>query len=605
MMEGRDLLPLARVIVRYTGLRGLAMLACLIVSTLSEGVSILLLVPVLQLIGPGDRAVDIVSVVPSLRPLGFGSLPLSLEAVLACLFAAVALQTVFARFTNLYVGNLLYDVSNRIRMDLFDAISAAHWSFVSRLRGSDVQHALTGDIDRIEGCVFHLFLLVQSSILILLYTAISASLSLTMSAAAFAAGVVALVALYPVRRRALRFGEKLTQSRQSQYQIASEFLIGLKVAKSFNTEGAYRRELNQLLSSMRADFIAYLRVSSLGTAAFQIASLAALATFVVVALRVFALPLPTILVLTLVFYRIAPRFSSLQRDMQQVLQNLSAFKAVDELRGACLRHAEAEQAEASPMPEAALTGAITLREVGFRYPEAGSDTLSDVDLVIPAHSVLALIGPSGGGKSTLADLLTALLQPTTGSIHIGATELTPALMRPWRDRVAYVPQEVFLLHDTIAANLRLASPGASDAELWAAIDAAQVGDVVRGLPQELETVIGDRGLRLSGGERQRVALARALLRRPQLLVLDEATSALDLDSQTEIAATIARLKGSMTIVTITHRLSMTGFADHVAVLDGGRVVERGDAATMRNSPTGYLARLARREADLEKGRGTS
>ena len=164
--------------------------------------------------------------------------------------------------------------------------------------------------------------------------------------------------------------------------------------------------------------------------------------------------------------------------------------------------------------------------------------------------------------------------------------------RRWRDSVAYVPQEVFLLHDTIAANLRLGLPAASEQEIWEALRAANASDFVERLPEKLSTVIGDRGQRLSGGERQRLALARALLRRPQLLILDEATSALDWEHQSLIARSIEALRGSMTVVTIAHRLSMISFADSVVALERGVVVEAGDYRSLIEHEGSRLSHMA-------------
>jgi len=217
--------------------------------------------------------------------------------------------------------------------------------------------------------------------------------------------------------------------------------------------------------------------------------------------------------------------------------------------------------------------------------------VSDITFGLPAGKVTALIGPSGSGKSTIADMLLGLLEPTAGKILVDGVEIDAGNRRRWRDQVAYVPQDVFLLHDTIAANLRLAAPQASDDDLWTALRAAHAGDFVERLDQRLETVVGDRGVRLSGGERQRIALARALLRKPSLLILDEATSALDWQNQSLIARSIDGLRGAMTILTIAHRPSMIAFADWVVAMEDGRVVEVGQYQRLKAKPASRLSRM--------------
>ena len=238
-----------------------------------------------------------------------------------------------------------------------------------------------------------------------------------------------------------------------------------------------------------------------------------------------------------------------------------------------------------------LQDAIRLEEVNFRYPQAERDALHVVTAMIPAGRITALVAASGGGKSTLADLVLGLTEVERGQIHVDGVLLDDATRRSWRDQVAYVPQEVFLLNDTVAANLRLTAPAASEADLWLALAAARLDDVIRRSSLGLKTVIGDRGMRFSGGERQRLALARALLRRPQLLILDEATSALDWENQNAIAGVIKQLKGRLTVLTIAHRPSMINFADWVIVLDEGRVVETGELAALAADPVSRLARL--------------
>jgi ATP-binding cassette subfamily C protein len=185
-----------------------------------------------------------------------------------------------------------------------------------------------------------------------------------------------------------------------------------------------------------------------------------------------------------------------------------------------------------------------------------------------------------------------LLEPLEGTVSVDGDTLDAENRRRWRDCVAYVPQEIFLLHDTIASNLRLAAPAASEEMLWDALRSANADGFVERLPQRLETVIGDRGLRLSGGERQRLSLARALLRHPQLLILDEATSALDWEHQSLIARSIEALRGSMTVVTIAHRLSMISFADRIVALEDGAVVEAGDYEALIGAAGSRLSHMA-------------
>jgi ATP-binding cassette, subfamily C, bacterial len=316
------------------------------------------------------------------------------------------------------------------------------------------------------------------------------------------------------------------------------------------------------------------------------------------------LALTHLIVLVFVFMRILPRFTALQSDVQEMLVNLPAFDAMREMRAACEREREPPTPQDTAPPT--LHREIRLSEVTFNYNEEDSgDVIGSVSFTVPARRITAIIGPSGSGKSTLADILMGLLEPISGEITIDGVLLDETIRRSWRGEVAYVPQEVFLLHDTIEANLRLSAPDASETGLWEALRVAQAEAFVKRLPDGMRTVVGDRGARLSGGERQRIALARALIRRPQLLILDEATSALDWENQTMIARSIEELRGSMTIITIAHRLSMIAFADWIVALEEGQVVEAGSYESLISVAQSRLSRLVAGERAEHRTSGTA
>ncbi|TPM58500.1 MULTISPECIES: ABC transporter ATP-binding protein [unclassified Mesorhizobium] len=588
----REIAGFGAVIAQIGGRRTWTALLFLIMGSLTEGISILLLVPLLQLVGRSGQ--DFAIRLPDndfmrwLVPDG----TLKLTTMLCMLVALVALQAAFNRFKSVYMARLLFDFINRLRMNLFESIGKARWGVFTRMRGSDLDHALTGDIDRVQGAAFSLLMLVQIAVLLAGYLVISMFISPVMTLFAVVIGILMFLALRPFRSRATAFGQVLTTNRQDQYRTVSEFLGGIKVAKSLNIEATYFAQLQATLERMKADNIAYVRNSSTGTALFQVASVIGLSLFIYVALVRFDLSLAEIVVLLLVFMRIAPRFMDMQTQAQQVLINLPAYAAMRSLQMRFDAEREPGHAGIQDARKLSLDFGLNVRGVSFAYEDGAAKTVvSDITFGLPAGKVTALIGPSGSGKSTIADMLLGLLEPTAGTILVDGVEIDAANRRGWRDQVAYVPQDVFLLHDTIAANLRLAAQQASDDELWAALRSAHAAEFVERLDLKLETVVGDRGVRLSGGERQRIALARALLRKPSLLILDEATSALDWQNQALIAQSIDGLSGSMTILTIAHRPSMIAFADWVVAMENGRVVEVGQYRRLKAKAGSRLSRM--------------
>jgi ATP-binding cassette subfamily B protein len=240
---------------------------------------------------------------------------------------------------------------------------------------------------------------------------------------------------------------------------------------------------------------------------------------------------------------------------------------------------------------AQVTGHVRIEDVSFAYPGADRAAVAGVNLDIPAGSTLALVGETGSGKTTLASLIARLYDPSSGSIRIDGIDIRDIRLCDLAAIVGVVSQETYLLHTTVRENLRYAKPEATDEQIEDAARAAQIHDLIAGLPDGYDTMVGSRGYRFSGGEKQRIAIARTLLRDPRVLVLDEATSALDTETERAVQRAFDALARGRTTITIAHRLSTVRNADQIVVLDHGRIVEAGDHASLI-AGHGRYARLA-------------
>ncbi len=297
----------------------------------------------------------------------------------------------------------------------------------------------------------------------------------------------------------------------------------------------------------------------------------------------------TVVTLALLLVRLYGPLTELANVRVDVMSALVSFDRVFEVLD--LPPAIAERPDAVPLPPG--PGRIEFRDVHFRYPSAAEVSLASledvavldrtvsepvlrgVSFTVEPGQLVALVGPSGAGKTTTSMLVSRLYDVTSGSVLIDGVDVRDATLASLRDAVGVVTQDPHLFHETLGENLRYARPGATDEELWDALASAQIADLVRSLPDGLDTVVGERGYRLSGGEKQRIAIARLLLKAPSIVILDEATAHLDSESEAAVQRALSVALTGRTSLVIAHRLSTVRNADQILVLDGGRIVERG------------------------------
>ena len=241
------------------------------------------------------------------------------------------------------------------------------------------------------------------------------------------------------------------------------------------------------------------------------------------------------------------------------------------------------------------SGNIEFEHVSFSYPGADRPALSDITFQIPAGKTIALVGASGGGKTTISTLIPRFYRPASGHIRLDGVDINEFTLESLRSKIALVSQDIVLFNDTVQANIAFGSRDRSREEVIAAAQAANAWDFIEALPDGLDTMIGADGAKLSGGQRQRIAIARALLKNAPILILDEATSALDTDSERQVQAALAKLMRNRTTLVIAHRLSTIEHADSILVLDQGRIVESGTHAELQ-AAGGYYANLNRMQA---------
>lgn len=567
-------------------------LGLVVVVAALEAAGVMLLMPLLELLGLGQiKAAGNLNAVWRQVFAGVG-LPASLEVVLSCFVTLLIAQAALRRVTDYLNARIEADYTVQLRDRLYRAMVHARWLDFTRLRGAHLTQVLTQDVDRLGFAAQQMTALVGLVAMAMVHCGMAALLSLPLTALALGCGLILAACLRPLNRRVQTAAQASQVHRSEMSSAISEHLAGFKVAKSHGRGEHHLQIFTRVTHAIADQFMAAHRTFSTSRTFFELSGWVALTAFLYVAVAWVKLPTAQLVLMVFVFTRLLPRIGAIQTSWQRLLQSQVSFETVQKLQAELDAAVEAEPTVAG-QPFKLQVG-LQFRQVTFRY--GGEDAsvrnaVTGLDLSIPARQMTALVGPSGAGKSTVGDLLLGLLSPTEGTVLVDGEVLAGAQLNAWRQSIGYVPQEPFLFHDTVRGNLLWAKPDATEAELQAVLQAAAAEEFVTRLPQGLDTVVGDRGVRLSGGERQRLTLARALLRRPTLLLLDEATNALDPVNEQLIQQAIERLHGELTLVIIAHRLSTVQNADQVIVLDCGRMVESGSPAKLVAQTGGHFRRL--------------
>lgn len=544
---------------------------------------------VLALIASGAEVAMALTLVPILVSLGVGTgseLPAGLEDIAPAawlfLFGALAIVRSLANWqssvqTDRYSQELIVGLQSRV----YRALSSAHWDAVRRSDPPTITSALqTQAYDAAYGFDYFVQIVTAASLVIgyLISTAAMFPLMLPVLLALLAA----MWALNARRnRRVLAHAERYVDTTTELHQRYEDWVAISRISSlGVNADTLAHRFESAARNSAR-HAIEYSRSAATTRASYEAAVVIGMLLGVPIAWSL-ETP-PELLVFGLVaFIRVLPRASSIQNGYQGMVNAVAPVEAIESLAARLERDRAVCPSSRKRLGwrQLALAGIgveDVVREGGPRW------ILRDVDLNLGYGEWLALTGPTGAGKTTLADVMLMLVRPDSGQIRIDGKLVDEALAGEWRHQSAYVPQDVVLFDASIRDNLRLYVPDATDAELEAALEQSAAQFVLTHLPEKLDTRAGPGGRWLSGGERHRIGIARALLKKPGFLVLDEPTAALDSDTQDRLMDALAGLKHAMSVVVITHRPELLRLADRIIGLEDGKTSRRDDGFR-RNDP---------------------
>ena len=494
-------------------------------------------------------------------------------------------------------------VMHDLRAAVYRHLQRLSFSFFTRTRTGEIQSRIANDIGGVQTIVTSTATSIVSNVTTVIAAA-TAMFLLDWRLAMFALGLLPFFVW--LTRRVGEERKRITGVRQGRLAdisalveeslSVSGILLGRTLGRQSSLAERFERESTELADlEVRSRMAGRWRMASVQIAFAAMPALVFLFGGLSMAGGGAAISIGTLVAFTTLQTRLFFPVQSLLSVGVDVQSSLALFERVFEYLDLPIDVAERERAIAqSP---SAVSGEVTYENVSFAY-EDGEPVVSEVDLVVPAGTTLALVGETGSGKTTLAYLLARLYDTESGSVRIDGVDVRDLTHESLAAIVGLVSQETYLFHASVRENLRFARPEASNEEIEAAASAAQIHELIASLPEGYETVVGERGYRFSGGERQRIAIARTVLRDPPVLILDEATSALDTETERLVQRALDDLSRGRTTIAIAHRLSTVRHAEQIAVLDGGRVVELGTHEDLL-ARAGTYARLAGGERRAE------
>lgn len=567
---------LLRDLFRASPRRSATAIILLVASGLAEGVGILSLLPLLQISSDSQSGSGPAGAVStSLESLGLRP---SVGVLLLLVVTGITLKAGLFLLAMRQAGYAAADTAQKMRLQLLAALMNARWDYFTRQPVGTVTNTMSGEVIRSSSLYTHATHMLSGAIQVAVYFGLAIITSWLVTLAAATVGALLIFSLNFLIRIARREGNRETELLRSLTRRLADALSAIKPLKAMGRISGFYSVLDKETRALNVAQRRQILSSAVLVALQEPLVTLFLAGGIYLALTTFNVAFQELLFIALLLQRLVTRIGNVQTHYQSVSSLESAYWSVVDATKEAASYAERSTGRAHPT----LNKSLVVRDLQFQYGEVA--VLADVSFEAPAGKFTAILGPSGIGKTTLIDLIAGLYEPQQGEILLDSTPLSEIAQSEWRKNIGYVPQEMTILHDTIFTNVAMDTEGVGRKEAEIALRKANAWEFVEQLPQGMETLVGERGVRLSGGQRQRLAVARAIAHRPLLLLLDEPTTALDPRTEKAVLTDLRTLLGSMTIIAISHQTAIIQAAD--VVIDLGARTETATSRSSEGRPSG-------------------
>lgn len=558
-----------------------------LINALLEGIGINTLIPIFSYFFKDNAGENNVLLQITQYFFDFLNIDFSLKQLLIFTISIFILKAIIMIITNYIKINITTAYDTKIKSDLLKKTLKASWPYLVNQKIGHLENTIKIDTQKSASLLQDISGILITINSLIIYTIIALNISPKITLITLFFVFIMLLIFKPILKSTKNISQAMVELYKKSAHHINQSIYGIKTIKTTRSEKLISEKGDEIFNKIRKHTIKLFLIKHIPGSLLQ--PMGIIFICIVLGLSYKSENFNLIIILPTIY--LINRIFEYGKRLQKILHNISEttpyLKSVLEYQ----ETAQKNQEKQINNNNFSFREKIEFSNINFTYPNKTEAVLKNINLEIKKGNLIGVIGPSGGGKTTLVDLMLRLLQPNRGKILIDGKNIDKIDLKKWREKVGYVSQDIFLLNDTIANNIKFYNHNITKKEIEEAAKQANIYNFIQTLPNKFDTNIGENGALISMGQRQRVVIARILARKPEILILDEATSALDSESEIKIQKVIENLKGKITVIAIAHRLSTIVNSDKLLVLSDGHVSEQGKPMQLLKNKNTYFYKI--------------